>query len=705
MTPQPSLRLALLLGTALAAPTVLRAQDTTLDEISVQGSSYETEGSKSYTSNLVSVGEKSAVAQREVPQSTYVITRQQITDRDYSALETALNDTPGVLVLNNDEGRSSLYSRGFEFDYLYYDGLPAPVTSIYGTQPDLSIVDHVEVLKGPAGLFTAIGSPAGAMNMRLKQANRTDPGGYVTGSVDSNGHYRTEIDYGGALNKSGTLRGRAVVAYGDGDGYMNKQTNGVTSLYGTLAWDITPDTTATLSVSRMKRKISPTNGLPTYSDGALIWTDSDATTAADWNRFNNQTTDLVAGLEHHFDNGGTAKLSLRQSRQTANFLYAFAGAAANANNQVSTLSWLARDWEQNSTAIDVHYEAPFHIGGLEGSFLVGADYQKATATTYSASGRISASSYGLTGWDLDDWDTGMVSVPRYTLNPLTKTQTETKGLYSQLRLKPWSSVTLIGGARISWYDGTSTALSTGKTTEQSKTGHVTPFAGATWDITPDLTAYASYSEIFQPQLTYADANGDPLDPLTARQSEVGIKAQIGGLNLSAALFDLREQNVAQVVSTSVYSQAAGVESRGVELTASGEIADNLHVSAGYTYNQINYNRGAEDGDAYNAYTPRNILKIGLMYDVTDGFAEGWSFGGQLRAVTGYESTSTSTTIRAPGYGVVDLMAKWAINDRTDLRLGVANVLDKAYYTRVNSTTFFNFRGEPRTFTLALTRRF
>ncbi|WP_330219259.1 hypothetical protein [Rhodobacter capsulatus] len=55
--------------------------------------------------------------------------------------------------------------------------------------------------------------------------------------------------------------------------------------------------------------------------------------------------------------------------------------------------------------------------------------------------------------------------------------------------------------------------------------------------------------------------------------------------------------------------------------------------------------------------------------------------------------------------MLDLTAKRQLNDLTDLRLTVSNVLDKDYYSRVGGPTVFNFRGEPRAVSLALTRRF
>ena len=100
-----------------------------LSPLSVIGSGYETEESGSYASNLISVGEKDARTVKEVPQSTTVLTNQYLKDRNVTSLDTAMRKTPGIVVLDNDNGRSSIFSRGFEVDKLYFNGLSAPVSS------------------------------------------------------------------------------------------------------------------------------------------------------------------------------------------------------------------------------------------------------------------------------------------------------------------------------------------------------------------------------------------------------------------------------------------------------------------------------------------------------------------------------------------------------------------------------------------------
>ncbi|MER5172444.1 TonB-dependent siderophore receptor [Thioclava kandeliae] len=697
------LRSGLLASTALAAMTALpvMAQDVVdLDPITVEGSSYETEGAQSYATDLISVGEKAAISPREVPQSTSVVTHKQIEDGGYNTLDEAMADVPGIMVLNNDAGRSSIYSRGYEFDYLYFDGLPAPVSSIYGTQPDLSIVDHVEVLKGPAGLFISTGEPAGSVNMRLKQATATEFTGYVEGSTDSNGQYRGELDVSNKLNADGTLRGRFVAAYGDGDTFIDNGSNGVQSYYGTLAWDVDPDTQLTFSLSHMERDIAPFNGLPTYEDGSLIWTDAGAGVVPDWNDFDNTTTDAVLAATHTFDNGGRVKFSLRKSWQDADFLYGYAGSTADAENNISSIAYLGRDFSQDSTALDLHADLPFTLGQMEGNAIIGADWQKVTSTTYTARGKIAGS------WNLNDFDASSVARPDAAYSTREDSDTTSTGIYSQLRLKPVDRLTLIGGARLSWYEGTvdTTTLSTGAVAHEDYDvdAHVTPFAGATYDITPDAALYASYSEIFIPQ-SDLDSSGDLLDPVEGRQYELGVKARVAGtLDVTAAYFNLREDNrPVAVTGTDYYVAQEEVQSQGIELTVAGELRENLHLSAGYTYTYTEYLNGSSEGEAFSTYTPKNMLKLQAMYDITEGALRDWSLGGRLTMMSGFSSKG----IEAPGYGVVDLMAVKRFDNDLTLRMGVDNVFDKDYYSRVGSTTVFNFRGAPRTFNVSLTKRF
>lgn len=695
---------SLLVSTAcVLVAQAARAQDeagtTVLPTISVEGSSYETESTGSYASDLVSVGEKDVLPQREIPQSTTIVTRQRLDDGGFTSLDTALRKTPGMMVLTNDDGRSSLYSRGFEFDTLYFNGLPAPLSSIYGTQPDMAIVDHIEILRGPAGLFGGAGEPAGAINMRLKQASDQFMA-RITGTGGSWNSWRGEVDVGGPLNEAGTIRGRIVGALGQKDSFVDVVDNRAAVGYGTLQFDITENTTATVSVSHQKRDITPFNGLPTLADGTLLDLDRSTFTGAVWNDFNSAVTDYIAELEHRFDDGGHVKASARYSTRDVDFLYAYAANAASPALTVNGMRWLSRDYDENSLALDLHVSKPFEIGEMENNIILGADHRRVDSTLYNATGVITGT------WHLLDWNTA-VAKPTVTYGAATDTKLTQTGIYGQWRIKPVDRLTLIGGARVTWYATTSS------TSEVSADGEWTPYAGVVYDLTDDVSAYASYTEIFQPQ-SALDAGGNLLDPRSGRQFEVGLKAELfDDVNATVAYFNLRDKNRAVSDPDNPGSSLALGEARmqGIELEVNGQINPNWQVAAGYTYTDTKFvNTRYAAGSEF--YTPEHMFHLWTTYsfDENHGVLDGAFVGAGLRAYSSFKNISRTaaggaTTIEAPGYAVVDLQAGYKFNEHLTAVLSVNNVFDKKYYERVGGTSVFNFYGEPRSFNFKLTGTF
>ena len=699
------------LGLVLPAPVLAQdAAPTVLDRIVVQGASYETDESDSYTTNLVSVGEKDVVPVRQIPQSTTVLTRERLEDGGYTSLDTALRETPGIVVLNNDNGRSSLFSRGFEFDNLYFNGLPAPLSSVYGTQPDMAIVDHVEILRGPAGLFGGAGEPAGAINMRLKQA-KSDFEARFEGAFGSWEHKRGEVDVTGRLNESGSVRGRFVGVLQHENGFVDTTENGVGVAYGTIQADIGESTTATVSVSHQVRDITPFNGLPTAQNGTLLDLDRSTFTGADWNRFDNSVTDYIAELEHRFDDGGHAKISARYQDTDVDFLYAWANGYVGAGGNIvsgggdtADTRWLARDYQAGSLALDAHVSKPFELFGQEHNIIVGVDYQNTDATLLQGAGTIAGNQ------NIYNWNSAL---PEPTVNYTVQTGTESDrfGVYGQLRLKPIERLTLIGGGRFSWYSATTTNLITGAVTDnQSVDAKFTPYAGVVFDLTDWLSAYSSYTEIFQPQ-TATDAAGNMIDPREGRQYEAGLKAELfdSGVNASVAYFNLRDTNRAVADPTTPGASIAQgeVEVQGIEVEASGSPLPGWEIAGGYTYTDSTYLNTAQAGQTFSTYTPQHMFQLWTKYAFDERFGafEGVFVGGGVTAFSSFSSVSGGVTIKAPGYVTADLLAGYRINDNFTATLNVNNIFDEKYYARVGGNSVFNFYGEPRSATFRLSAKF
>lgn len=690
-----------LCGSAGAQETT---DETRLPEISVQGTSYETEGTGSYTTDLISVGEKDARPLREIPQSTTVLTRERLNDGDFTSLDTVLKKTPGVVVLTNDDGRSSLYSRGFEYDTLYFNGLPAPLSSIHGQQPDMAIVDHIEILRGPAGLFGGSGEPGGAINMRLKQAPDRFQG-RVSTTLGSWNNRRIEGDVGGPLNDAGTLRGRLVGAFGKSDHFVDHVDNQIRTIYGTLQADITENTTATLSINHQKRDITPFNGLPAIIGGTeLLDIDRSTFTGMEWNHFESTITDYIGEIEHRFDDGGHVKASARYSDRSADYLYAFAGSGATANGVISRVNWTARTFEETALALDAHVSKPFELWGKENNLIVGADYRNFSNSWLNLSGGVAGS------FDLNNWDPTAIARPSLNFAAGAPTESDLRqyGIYGQWRFKPLDNLTLIGGGRLTWVD-----LQT-LTTDQSIDAEFTPYAGIIYDITDRVSAYASFTQIFQPQTDVTFA-GDIVGPRTGRQFEVGLKANLfDDVNASIAYFNLRDNNRAvRDPSNTAYSVAQGqAKLQGLELELTGSLTPNWQVAGGYTYtdtefvNTTNF-QGAE------FYTPRHMFQAWTKYnfDERHGILDKAFVGAGVKVFSSFRNLTRtaagglSADLKAPGYTVVDLQAGYNFNENLSAVLSVNNVFDEKYYERLGSLPFFNFYGAPRNVNLKLTAQF
>ena len=693
------------LATAAQAQDTGNSQASTeLAPIVLEGATYETEGTNSYTTREISVGDKDTRTLREVPQSTTVMTRERLDDGNFSSLDTVMRKTPGVVVLTNDDGRSSLYSRGFEYDTLYMNGLSTPVSSIYGTQPDMVAVDHIEILRGPSGLFGGAGEPAGAVNMRLKQASDEYKSSINTIMSSWDGK-RIEGDVTGPLTKSGRVRGRLVGALSTKDSFIDTVDNKVGTIYGTIQADITDNTTATLSVNHTRRNITPFNGLPTFEDGTLIDLPRSTYTGADWNNFENNVTQYIAELEHRFDDGGHAKFSALYSRVDVDFLYAFAAGPADASGNIARgTSWLARSYEQDSISLDAHVSKPFEIYGLENNIIAGVDYRGSDDSLWNQRGTIAGTQ------NIYDWTN--VAKPTVTYGSPEETETDQYGIYGQWRIKPIDRLTLIGGGRFSWYDAQS------GDSEVKVKGEFTPYAGIIYDLTDRVSAYASYTEIFQPQ-SVKDASGDILDPRTGEQYEIGLKAELtDDLNASLAWFDLTDKNRAVSNPSSLGDYLAGGEAhmRGIEFEINGEILPNWEAMAGYTYTDTKFkNTVGAAGSEF--YTPEHMLQLFTKNTVdgsgtwTDGLFVGGgvklfsSFKNISRSVNATTGATSATAIEAPGYGVVDLQAGYKFNENLTASLTVNNVFDKKYYERVGGTSVFNFYGEPRNVVFKLNATF
>lgn len=677
----------------LMDPVVVEAQGA-----SNPGDPAATEGTGSFTTTVAGVGSKGNETIRELPQSVSVVTAERIEQQNFQYLDDAMRYTTGVQVLQNNAGRSSLFSRGYEVTDALTNGVSVPYSSLDGTSPNLAMYDRIEVLRGPAGLYGGSGEPTSTINLVRKQA-----ADHLTGSASlgygSWNHYSGQGDISVPLVEDGSVRARAVVSTDYRDSFVKTVENNNELGYATLDADISDDTFVSFGVSHEHKDMVPFNGLPTDSDGNLLDVSVSTFTGADWNTFENTADDLYFDLKHSFSNQTDANVSLRYSLRNINMNYAYTNQAASGGS--ARYGALVRNVDEEAFAADTYVNHRFDLLGYEQELTIGAD------ALYTDQYVFQKRNNNIGTFSISSPSIGYVTSYTDLLHDYEH-DTSQFGAYSKLKLQTFDNVTFSVGGRTSWYNSvqkgtvTRTANTVNNMTEDAV---FTPFAGVVVDVTDDLSTYFSYTSIFEPQ-SDVDSSGSQIDPRTGEQFEIGLKGEhFGGLlNTHLAAFQIDDENrVATDPDDSTAKIAAGKQrTRGIEAEISGEVINNLQAFAGYTYLYTTDQSTDDSDEVSTSYSPRHYVTSWLDYSFDQGAVDGLSVGG---GVTWSDSTRINDPVETPSYYVVDGRIGYEINESLEVALNANNLLNEKYYTRAGGTATFNFYGAPRNFFLSVTGKF
>lgn len=687
---------------ALAQGVAAPGDAVQLESITVEGNRLydmpSSEQSGGYTVPAATVGTKTPAELRDIPQSISVYTHDYIRDRQFVNLDDLAKYSTGLRTLTNDSGRSSIYARGYEYDEFNIDGLPAPMASINGTLPSLSPFDRVEVMRGPSGLFNSTSEMGGIVNMVRKRPTREFQGS-LTGRYGSWDSQYLEADLAGPLDEQGRIRGRTVLSRADTNGEVDYNANTSESFYGALDIDLTEATTLAFGLIHQTKDIVPHNGYPAAIDGSLESFSRSTYLGADWGDFDGRTTDAVAELTHRFDNGGYGRIAVRGSRRATDYLYAFT--ARNVTSGATSLAYTARDLEQDTLAVDANYSQPFEWLGQVSEFVIGTDYKRYDTETADARGNLGPI-------DLTSYRPTDIARPDIRFGTPTETKEREAGLYAKLTFRPIERLALIGGARVSSYEGENSSAAR----DVSETGYVTPYGGLVFDLDAQHSLYASYSRVFKPQ-SEAGADGRIIDPREGDQYELGIKGSYFGGDLNARLsaFQLTDENRATgaidangVPIGGVYEASGKTRIRGGEFEISGYLTPDWEVLAGYTYMKTENLAG--DDNALFALMPRHQASLWTQYTLPGGSLRGLGIGGGVTAMSDFHiERAGSPRLSAPGYAVVDAKLSYPVTEQLTATFDVNNLLDRKYYSRVGSVGTFNFYGPSRSFSVGARYQF
>lgn len=702
--------ISLLLLAAIASPEGLEDSDPDSQraDVVVTGARGEaSEGTDSYTTGTNRTATRLPLSYRETPQSVSVVTRAQIDDFALRDVNTLLTATTGINVQQAETDRTYYSARGFDITNFQIDGVGLPFA--YGLQNgslDTATYDRVEVLRGANGLLASTGNPSATINFVRKRPGRefAASASLLYGSFDQ---VRADADVSVPLTTNGTIRARAVGAYEDKDSYLDRYHVERFTGYGVIEADLGQNTVLSLGYQHQQHN---TDGgmwgaLPLYdSAGNPTELPRSANTSAEWSKWDIRDQQIFGDLTHDFGDGWTAKLSVlrRAITEDEELFYVYGNPDPATGDGLFSYPGAFQGPTRELT-IDAYVSGPFELFGRKHELVLGANYGVSDVKQY-ASYDYAQVGLPLPGNSAFDGSFLRPDFPDFTLRADFTVERETA--YGLLRLDPADGLKLMLGGNITHI--TSHGASYDAPREYEWTRGL-PFVGATLDLTPSISAYASFATVFNPQNEIGE-NRQVLPPIEGDNLEVGIKGEwFGGkLNASAAVFRARSRNIAESayfdtsIGQQIYRQIDAT-SEGIELDVGGTIAPGLQLSGGYTLLRIE----DPEGDAVRTYVPRNTGRLNLVYSPPALRQL------KLGAAVQYQSSvkreqplviaGAPVVIEQKDYALVDLMARFEIDDHWSLTANLRNLADVKYITSLYWEQ--GYYGAPRTISATLGWRF
>ena len=688
-----------------------------LPTVQVKGIGKQT--TSNYTIPASSAATGIRLTQRETPQSLSVVTEKQMDDQGLDTLQDVLKQTPGVFhskMGNNVSGHSEFISRSQAIDSISVDGAPKFLYDYKairrGTNNlDSALYDQVVVVRGASGLSNGgMGEPGGTVALERKKPT-AKPAISVEAGVGSWKHYRFVLDANHPLNADNTLRGRAILVSDHGGDYLPNTSRHNHTFYGTLSYDLTPQThwrlgteihrfrnTGSSPFSYLTVAGDPENNQPFEPFAASPRSNS----SAKWAYGKENSAEIFTSINHEFENGWTLNGNYSHIYGKSDAVAGMAGPFV-INPDYSAQFVAERDQAKYTDQdFSLSLDGDYPLWGHKHEFNAGISYQynKETPSYYERN------KDGVVP-DLRLFD-GNFTKPAIPYLRDGFAHMKNFSVYGSTRFKLTDRLALIGGGRfVDWqYRYSSDRNNFADSRHKNKV--FIPYLGASYDLNDNLTAYTSYTTIFRPQVRNLDRNGKPLEPQRGKTYELGLKSSWfeGRLNASAAAFINKRDHLSKEIydrkNQRVYYESIDrTTTKGMELSVGGRLSDKWLLNASYAYSKLKN----DSGNVVNPSYPAHLFKLFTAYDVTDrlnlGANVNWQSG--TNAYDEYQpfTAAGKEALTQRPYATLDLTAHYKIGKSTRIGLDFENVFNKRYRPMPDIHVY----GTPRSLTATLKHTF
>ena len=650
----------------------------------------------------------------DTPAAITVVSRKQLDDRQIRTLsELAREDAS----MGDNYAPLGYYQntsiRGYPLDLA--TGFRGNNLTITGEQRvALEDRDHVEVLKGLAGLQAGVMEPGGVVNYVSK---RTADVREVTLGVDSHGSRYGALDLGSWLTPTFGLRFNT--AWEDTQSYVH-HADGRRNFYALAAdWRISDKATLELDSNYQTSSQRSVSGYQLLG-GSLIPPHADPTRMLGYEPWQQpvgiKSSNTGARFNYGFTDDWNLRLAAGHSRSVIDDNVAFAygcfysaDCASGAtpgwffapNGDYDIYDFRSPDDTRVSDEARAVLEGRLDTGSLSHELSIGTSAFRRTIDR-----RAYVYDYVGTG-NVDQIDPPYFAPspnqPGASARRLTSWQ---HSVFALDRIHFGDHWQLIAGDRFvrlheRSYD------SSGVLERDTQLSKALPQAAVLWQPNEPTTAYLSYSEGLSlgTEAPYWTSNGGTvLGPRLSRQVEGGIEYQASAaLNLTGALYQIHQPyQFAQPDSTPegfTYLQRGEEVHTGLELGAHGKLGDNLDITASASYIHARAeNTGTssyEDHQVVNVPNFRSAIYLDYQLPFLPklGLLGGWRYAAPNVA-------TPDGQVRVPAYNVFDAGLRYATQwnkHALSWRVSVDNLFNHFYWRDTGSSggDSYLFPGAPR----------
>lgn len=649
---------------------------------------------KTIPSSTLRLGENLLVT----PQNIQVIDQRLLSDQQILTTAEGLSrNVSGVrTITHQEEGSVGIAVRGFSASNLR-NGMD--VSGSFGPlREDMSFVDRVEFVKGPAGFMMGNTQPGGFYNIVTKKPVGREKGN-IQLTLGSYNLYRATADIEKKLSKDGKFWGRLNLMGAKKGSYQQYVEHEQFVINPSFKYIASENTNITFEYILSQNNFQ--GGFAKYVYGldgfkelkrSFTFSDPIMDPTRSWEH------NVYGTINHNFNDNWliTGQFGYIRSQMQGESLYAKYNTIALADNPVTgrkrgdvDRGISINDALNTSTIGQVFTRGKFETGKINHNILAGIDMGK---KFYVADWSVLSPNIGpvfniynpvygnLRKSDIPEYDRSK-SLRERGANYLNEYSYTSIHLQDEVRFIE-DKLRVAAGFRY-----TSTVKTSGASKgEQVKNNAVTPRFSVTGLLSPTFTIYGLYDESFEEQ-TGKLLNGNTADPSYGKNKEIGLKKTWfkGQLMTNLTFYHLTKTNMltsAGIDYPGLFEQSGESTSKGIEFDLNGNISKNWSILFNYAYTDAKVTKDNDPkkvgGMLYG--TARHITNAWLKYTIAEGDLEGlgFSLGYEYQAKRAAWPVVTGKPYLPNDYFTLDLGVSYK-RDNYQLSFLVNNLTDRYNY--------------------------